>query len=103
MLQLFRNAKEFSASFEDEMKYSMIKKEQSQLLGSYSQHVSQVAESGSGTLSPFIVHALRDTLPKYFEHHDDDTPNFGLFKLICRIINSNDLGFQNASDLVLRL
>ena len=52
-----------------------------------------MTESGSETLSTFIVHALREPLPKYFEHCDDDTPSFGLFKLICRIINSNDLAF----------
>ena len=62
-----------------------------------------MTESGQSGLSPFVIHALREPLPGYFEHRDDDTPNFGLFKLICRIVNSNDLELQNASSLVLRL
>lgn len=40
VLQLFRNAKEFSVSFENEMQLSAMKREQSKLQSSYSQHVS---------------------------------------------------------------
>ena len=40
VLQLFHNTKEFSTSFEDEMRLSMMRKSQSKLLGSHSQRVS---------------------------------------------------------------